>query len=395
MKTNIIAFLISLILVGCGSSLKQSHRALNSGDYNRSINISIDKLRKSKYSKRNQHYVVVLEDSFRKITQKNIERIDYLKQEGNPDKLQEIYQLYENLDNIQKRIMPLLPLRVSREDREAVFQFSDYNDELLNSKLDLVDYLYGKANNSLSNATSKLEFRQTFNDLAYLEKIYSGYKDVTQLMEEAHFRGTEFVEVRMINSSDKVIPKKLSEDLLNFDGFGINDFWTEYHSNPQKEIQYDSELLIQLREINISPEQVLEREFVEKRDVKDGWEYKKNKNGEVETDDKGNKIKIDVFKRVKCVLNTVLQTKSTQVVGQIELKNKLTQQVTKSLPISSEFLFENQYATFLGDQRALTQEQRMLTENTFIPFPTNEQMVFDSGENLKLKLKEVIKQLKK
>jgi hypothetical protein len=395
MKTTFIAILFSVFLASCGSNIKKSHQALNSGDYNKSINISIAKLQKSKFNKRNQHFVLILEDAFGKITQKNLDRIDYLKQEGNPDKLEEIYKLYENLDNIQNKIRPLLPLSVLKEDRNAAFEFLDYSDVMLDSKLALVDYLYNKTTVALAGSASKLQFRQIFNDLAYLDKIYSGYKNVAQLIDEAHFRGTEFIEVQMVNDSDKVIPKRLSDDLLNFDGMGINDFWTEYHTTPLEDIEYDSELLISLREINISPEQISEREVVEKRDVKDGWEYKKDKNGKVQEDEEGNKIKVDVFKKVKCVLNSVLQTKSTQVVGQIQLKNKFTQQAVKTLPISSEFLFENQYASFLGDRRALTEEQRFLTENVFIPFPTNEQMIFDSGENLKLKLKEVIKQLKK
>ncbi|MGK0308951.1 MAG: hypothetical protein ACI8RP_001918, partial [Urechidicola sp.] len=62
-------------------------------------------------------------------------------------------------------------------------------------------------------------------------------------------------------------------------------------------------------------------------------------------------------------------------------------------PIESGFIFENIYATFLGNRRALNKEDIALTRNEPLPFPTNEQMVFDTGEDLKNRLKQIIFQV--
>ncbi|NNL82869.1 MAG: hypothetical protein HKP28_05730, partial [Winogradskyella sp.] len=59
--------------------------------------------------------------------------------------------------------------------------------------------------------------------------------------------------------------------------------------------------------------------------------------------------------------------------------------------IDSGFIFENYYATFRGDRRALTRDDIVLVDGGPIPFPPNEQMIFDCGEDLKLKLKQIIK----
>ena len=52
--------------------------------------------------------------------------------------------------------------------------------------------------------------------------------------------------------------------------------------------------------------------------------------------------------------------------------------------------FENIYGNFRGDERALLREDRDLIRNRRVPFPSNEQMVYDTGEDLKAKLKDII-----
>jgi hypothetical protein len=46
----------------------------------------------------------------------------------------------------------------------------------------------------------------------------------------------------------------------------MNDKWTVYHSNKQKGIDYGVCLVVNFREISISPEQIKERNFIRKTD---------------------------------------------------------------------------------------------------------------------------------
>ena len=64
--------------------------------------------------------------------------------------------------------------------------------------------------------------------------------------------------------------------------------------------------------------------------------------------------------------------------------------MARGFPIDSGFVFDNLYATYRGDKRALSKEDWDLIGNRQIPFPTNEQMVYDTGEDLKAKLKDII-----
>jgi hypothetical protein len=74
----------------------------------------------------------------------------------------------------------------------------------------------------------------------------------------------------------------------------------------------------------------------------------------------------------------------------VEYTSLLTNQLLNSFPLSSEFVFENIYATFKGDRRAADDNYYSFFDNRGLPFPSNEQMVYDSGNNLKQKLKTVL-----
>lgn len=389
MKIKLLLIFIALTSFSC-SSVKKTQEAINYGDYDNAISISLKYLRDNKFKKSNQPYIYLLEEAYAKANDRDLNRIKYLKQEGNDSGLEEIYNTYVDLNNRQEAIKPLLPLTIAESNRNAKFKFSDYTNNLIYSKDEFSEYLYINAENQLDIASSKLDFRNVYNNLEYLNKINPNYEETADLLEEAHFNGTNFVSVSMLNNSDKVIPKRLEADLLNFNTFNLNNFWTVYHSKKQSDINYDYNLNIFLQEILISPEFVKEKELVREREIVDGWKYVKNENGEILKDSTGNSIKEDVYKRVRCKLNRVSQTKSTKVIGEIVYLNTATKQLLKSFPLASEFIFENDYATFKGDRRALTKDDLILTKNRFVPFPSNEQMVFDSGEDLKEKIRQII-----
>ena len=58
--------------------------------------------------------------------------------------------------------------------------------------------------------------------------------------------------------------------------------------------------------------------------------------------------------------------------------------------IDSGFQFENVFGRFKGDERALSKNDRSLLRQRQMRFPTDAQMVLDAGDDLKLKLKDII-----
>ncbi len=379
------------LLLACGG-VKKTQEALNSGNYVTAMNKAIKNLTENKTRKGNQAYVVMLEDAFAKHTQREREQIAFLKQDGNPANLENIYNSYLQLKNIQQRIRPLLPLRIYDEGRDASFNFVNYDVAILDIKRDLSEYLYSNATAQLASAQQKVDFRSAYNELKYLQDINPGYKETIAKMNDAYTKGLEYVRVEIGNDTEQIIPERLEEELLDFNTYGIDNFWREYHANPLSEIQYDYALNLNFRQINISPEQVNETQIIKEKQIKDGFEYLLDENGNAVKDSLGNRIKVDRFKTVRCNFYQFTQFKSAQIGAKVSFTDLTTGQEVNSYPLSSEFVFEHVYANYRGDKRALDTDLIPLLDIRAVPFPSNEQMVYDAGEDLKTRLKTIIRQ---
>ncbi len=391
MKKNLLLFIFSATIIACGGT-KKTQKALNIGDYDNAINNAIENLRNNKTKKSKQPQVLMLEEAFAKVVERDMQEIQFLEKDGNPANLETVYNTYLKLDERQNRIRPLLPLPVLAENRNARFTFNDYSNDIINTKNRLSEYLYANASQLLTASRSKFDFRKAYEDLDYLNKINPNYRDTAVLMDEAHRRGTDFVMVNMSNDTDKVIPKQLEDDLLNFSTYGIKSLWTVYHNNPIPNINYDYKMDIAFRAINISPEQVREQQITKERQIKDGWKYLEDENGNLVKDSLGKNIKVDKFTTATCNFYKFTQHKSVEVQGQVTYTNLNTEQIINNHPLASRFVFEHIYANYSGDKRALDRDLLTLLDRRSVPFPSNEKMVYDAGEDLKNNLKAIINQ---
>ncbi len=386
---KILLYSVFIVLCSC-SGVKRTQEAINSGNYETAINKAILNIAENKNKKSNQPYIVLLEEGFKKNTERGLQQVKFLKKDGNPANYEEIYETYDRLKSIQQRIRPLLPLRIEDEGRNAKFHFNDYDDALVSAKVKLSDYLYNNAVTLLEQAVHKMDYRQAYDDLKYLEEINPNYKDSKQKMELAYQKGLDYVVVEMINNTDKIIPKRLEDELLNLNTYGLNNLWTEYHTNRMSNLDYDYSMQVSFQDILISPEQIREKQISKERQIKDGYKFATDRDGNVVRDSLGNRVKIDNFKTVKCDFYQFTQFKSAKVTGVVNFTDLRKKQQINQYPLASEFVFEHVYANYDGDKRALDNELVSLLQLARVPFPTNEQMVYDAGEDLKGNLKSIL-----
>ena len=387
MKKRSLLLFTLLLLISCG--VKQTQSLLSSGNYDEVINNSISNLRSNKDKKGNQDYVYLLEEAFAKAKERDLNSINLLEKENNPANFEKIYNTYISLNERQEKIKPLLPLKLLNEGRNAVFPFENYNDPIVESKNNLSGYLYANAK-SLLSTSDKMNFRKAYDDLNYLNQLNSNYKNVMDLMNEAQFKGTDYVIVDTKNQTNMVIPNRLLNDLLDFNTYGLNSKWTVFHANKQKGINYDYTMIINFREILISPEQIKEKEFIKEREIKDGQKTLLDANGKEILDSAGKVVLVDNLKKVSVRIYEIRQFKSSLVTAKVDYIDFRNNQLIQSFPLSSEFIFENIYSTYKGDKRASDDNYYSYFDRRAVPFPSNEQMIYDTGENLKLKLKEII-----
>lgn len=387
MKKITSLLLLFLILTGCG--VRQTRELVTTGDYDAAIRNAVDGLRGNKNAKGKQDYIYLLEEAFAKAKERDLLDINGWFKDANPQNLEKIYDTYVQLNYRQEQIRPLLPLKLLKEGRNAIFPFDDYSDQIISSKNTLSKYLYDNSK-ALLVTKDKMTIRRAYDDLVYLETLSPGFKDVVKLKEEAKFKGTDFVNVYTKNETNMVIPVRLQDDLLDFSTYGLNDKWTVYHSNRQQGIDYDYGLIVSFRQINISPEQVKERQFDKERQIKDGVKNLLDANGNTVKDSLGQPIKVDNMKTIRISIYEFSQIKACQVTAKVDYINFKTNQLIETFPLASEFVFTNIYSTYRGDRRACEENYYPNFDRRVVPFPSNEQMVFDTGNDLKAKLKDII-----
>ena len=376
-----------ILLVSCG--VKQTRKMVASGDYDDAISKAVDKLQSNKNAKGKQDYVYLLEESFAKAKERDLRDIAAWFKDANANNLELIFNTYKQLHDRQEMIRPLLPLKLLQEGRDAKFPMEDYTEQIVSSKTALSKYLYLNSVASLIS-NDKMKCRRAYDDLVYLNQINPGYKDVSKLINDAQLKGTDFVMVSTKNETNVIIPNRLNDDLLDFSTYGLNDKWTAYHNAKQKGIVYEYGVEIRFRDITISPERINEKEFLKEKVIKDGTKKLLDSRGREVKDSLGKPIYVDNMKTIQIAIYESTQQKAAQVTAKVDYVNLKTNQLLQTFPISSEFVFQNVYARYKGDRRACDANYLTNFDRRPVAFPSNEQMVYDCGEDLKAKLKDII-----
>jgi hypothetical protein len=360
------------------------------GNYDQAIGLAVKKLQKDKNLARNEEHIILLEEAFKKAVSEDQRQINYLKKENSLESKRNLYYKYEALERRQQHIRPLLPLYIASEGRNARFKLRDYSNETLAAKKVLGDALWSLSVQYLEN-NDKLQARTAFNLLNELQDLRGSDSGLTSMIEDAIYIGTDFVFVTLNNRSGQIMPRRLERELLDFNTYGLDDFWTEYHDERSPEIDYDYGIALNFRQIDFSPERISEREERRTKRIKDGWEYKRDKNGKIMKDEEGEPIKVDIYKTVSAIITITEQFKAATVGGNVVYRDMNHGRDINKFPLGTEFIFENVFATFRGDERALSDDDLVLTENGFIPFPNNAQLLLDASDDIKGRLKDILR----
>jgi hypothetical protein len=192
--SNKIILLLTFFVIITSCGVRQTRESLTSGDYDSAIQNAVEGLRNRKEAKGKQDYIYLLEEAFAKAKERDLQNINLWFKDASPSNTEKIYTTYLQLNNRQELIKPLLPLRLMKEGRNAIFPFEDYSDQIVNSKNALAKHLYDNSK-ALLATKDKMSFRRAYDDLIYLNKLSTNFKDVNALINEAQIKGTDYVSV--------------------------------------------------------------------------------------------------------------------------------------------------------------------------------------------------------
>jgi len=390
MKKTLFFFISFLLLVSCGNE-KQIRENLYSGNYDAAIDMAVQQIIKKKGKKSGDPYKLLLKESYDKAVERDKEILSKANSDVNPEKWQLIFDTYLKMDSRQNRIKPLLPVKLVKTGKELHFEMNKYDKEIIDAKNHLVAHLYKKAKILLRSGNKK-KVREAYDLFDEIDRIDPNYKDVRKLMDTAHRKGMTYALVDIINQTDKVIPRKLEDELLNFSSYGASNFWVDYHNKPIQGLNYDYKINLLFTGINISPDQQREKEVIEEKEIQDGYTYQRDASGNIVRDSLGKAIKIPRMIKVRSRLKMYQQYKEAQVQAKVEVIDNVNGRKLDDFPLQSKFVFDYRYATSEGDRRAIRREYIDFLDKRPVPFPSNEQMIYDASKEIKMKLKEILNQ---
>jgi len=381
------ALLLSLFLGACNTG----RNLVESGDYDKAVSHYAHKLRGKK--KKKTDHVRGLELAFRKAQNRDLATATALADEGRPENWERVHDLHRQVRRRQNLVAPLLPLR-SHDGYAAKIEFVDIAVLENASRAKAAEHLYDRATELLGQAErgDKLAARKAYDHLLDLQKRYfSQYRDKDQMMARARDLGTTYVLFEVKNQSDKVLPRAFAERILAMSKQDLDSEWKEFYFEAKDGVNFDYKAVFKVRNIDISPERVHERAYLDEKDIQDGWNYVLDARGNVKKDSLGNDIKTPRHVRIRANVVEVFQTKAARLAGFVEIHDLYRKTLLDTRDISTEILFENYASTFVGDARALSDQSRVRIGNRPQPFPPDADMLVQAADRLKPSLREELR----
>lgn len=384
-------FSLFLLTVFLTTACHTVQRYTESGDYDAAIELCLRKLRGK--SKKKTEYVRGLEEAFARAQSRDLRAIDALLYEDRPENWEKINAIHRQIRERQQKISPLTPLR-SKSGYQAKFAFLDIAKMEVESRQKAAEFLYSRAENLLLRADKgdKLAAREAYGVLEKLEDCYyRNYKNTAQLKQEARALGTTHVLFEIKNQSDKVLPRGFNDRVLAISKNDLDSEWKSYHFSAEKGIDFDYRVVFNIRRVDVSPERVLERNYVDEKEIQDGWNYVLDARGNVKKDSLGNDIKTPRMVRIRAAVVEIHQSKAVRLTGAVEVFDAYRNTRLDARELGTEVIFENYASTFTGDERALSADTRRRIGNRPLPFPPDEEMLIQAADRLKPDIREELR----
>lgn len=383
----VAVFTISFLTLfsSCQSAVKMVER----GNYDEAITYTVKKLAGKK--KKKTKFVDPLADAFNRANARDLAGIKDLKRAGRPENWDRINALYNKIQKRQNKVAPLMPI-YDENGYVATLNMVDVGSQLQESKEKAAEYNYALAKNLLAKAERGDRFaaREAYDKLKMTEQYFRSYKNQRTLQQRALDLGTTYVLLTLKNNSRTVLHKDFEREITNVTTRDMNSRWKVYHASAKPKIKYDYKVVMNLRNIEVSPSVVKEREYVDDKEIEEGWEYVLDANGNVLKDTLGNDVKIPKKVLIKARIFEIFKQKEARVAGVLEFYDNHAKEVVRRENIAADAIFENYASTFQGDRRALSPDSKKRIGNRPLPFPADVDLLLDAADLLKPAIKNKI-----
>ena len=345
MITRCIALGILLFVLGCSSGKRSFER----GNYDQAVYTAVNRLQKDPD---NSKALQTLKQAYRYAEEGHLINIKDLAASADPLRWEGVMREYEALNHLADAILRCPSCR------QSVGEQQKYTAQLTETRLKAAEARYTRGL-QLLREKNRLSAKQAYGDFERAEAIVPGFKDARQKIDEAYLAAVlkvvvEPVEVRrgVYELSNEFFQNKIFEYLQSYERASFIKFYT-----PQ-----------QVRHQKFVPDQVLTLSF---DDFVVGQTYLKEKETEVKRDSvkiSGPKEK-DVYATVKAQYITFEKTITSSGMLDFRVMDWTSKNIITQEKMPGTFVWHDEWATYKGDDRALTEAHKKLLKRKESPNP--------------------------
>lgn len=345
MITRYIALGILLFMLGCSSGKRSFER----GNYDQAVFTAVNRLQKDPD---NAKALQTLRQAYRYAEEGHLTNVQELAASPDPLRWERVLQEYETLNRLADAILRCPACR------QTVGEQQKYTAQLHDTRLKAADARYARGQQLLGEK-NRLSAKQAYQDFERAEALVPGFKDARQKIEEAYWAAVLKVVVEPVavqrgtyELSNEYFQNKIFEYLQRYERSSFIKFYTPQEARSRKFV----------------PDQVLTLSF---DDFVVGQTYLKEKEIEVTRDSvkiSGPKEK-DVYATVKAKYISFEKTISSSGMLDFRVMDWTTKNIITQEKMPGTFVWRDEWATYKGDERALTDTHKKMVNRKESPNP--------------------------
>ncbi|MGF1923273.1 MAG: hypothetical protein ACQUHE_03775 [Bacteroidia bacterium] len=337
---------LSILIVGCTTG----KNALQKGDYDASVTKAVNRLQNAPQNKEAKQ---VLASAYELSLNQHLRNIEEAKRSSDVLRWESILQDYQELNQLSYEIYS------SPAALTVIADPKRFTAEISESKFKAAEVRYALGMKLLTEG-DKLSARKAYHHLERAQYLAPGYKDVRQKMDDAYWAAVLKVVVQpvRVNSSyyelsNQYFQQKVSEWMRAYQQNKFVLFYNEEQAYKQK-IVPDQLMRLQFDDFVVGEIYVKERVEKLKRDSV--------KIGESRTTG-------PVYGTVKATLSIFDKKIASSGLLDMTVIDYQSNKVIRQRKLAGSYVWEDQWASYKGDDRALNKQQLAISKKKEIRPP--------------------------
>jgi hypothetical protein len=336
---------LSILIVGCTTG----KNALQKGNYDASVSKAVDRL---KSSPKNTEAMQVLRTAYELALKDHLRKIDEAKLSADVLRWEYILADYQQINQLGDEINSCPACMV------VVPNTQKFIAEVEDSRYKAADVRYALGMRSL-NENNRVSAKKAYYDFERAQQLYPSFKDVKSKVDEAYWAAVLRVVVQptQINSayynlSNQYFQQQVDEFMSNYRRNKFVLFYSEQQAIKQK-IQADQVLSLNFDDFVVGQTYVKEKVERLKRDSVIVGQTRQNK---------------PIYGTVKANFSIFNKQVTSSGLLRLTITDEQTQKIIKQQRLSGTYVWQDSWASYKGDDRALTNQQLKMTgKREFMP----------------------------